>query len=900
MSTADKSLDRYIGETVPHSFNVGFVILSYAISTLGAGSTLELIRRRTSLKGTYNLLLLGGAAISMQGIAIWSMHFIANRAITLLNGEPDLQIVYSARTTAASFFVPIVVLLLAFLAVNINEDVRWWRVCLAGLLSGGAICGMHYLGDASISNYHCSYNIANVVGAAIIAPSASIAALSLFFVFANAWTDSTLRRIGCAFILSGAVSGMHWCAALGTRYTLRHVHISTDGETSRNTTVIAVICLSIVASCIMITTAICTAQTRKRYAAKAQQIILAAAVFDDQGRILVNPDGLLPSQTITEVFPQKSVDDIFSTAHPLFHWMYRASRNWSNVATLLDWMKTHLDYLPQGGRRGMGSIKLVQENGQLVENYDMKFRELFCIAASTLSARMGEDIANAGALWDEIFATGTSSKPRPLTQPWPTTDEIANRNGPDACVRPKAEETQDQDVLLETGLRPSQDLNGRGSLLFLVRHVSASHEMARLEASGFRFAEPRRVVDIIRSSMQIRTQRLEGKLLDMATYTESTATVEPGVHLGVFALRARVDRFGFDVLVNRNSRNTLPTVMLPVKKLQQWHHDFLLDLDGQPVPTLLRRLELMNDPQPLKAQFAAQLGVAISALGDEINSHVCEEASLSARVVQIPCRPLDGSSSGPNTCPLITLQVILNINAPVHGRSWTFVPLQFFKVRQLVYENSPHHAVFGRALHREMSAILSSLPPVSVETSGIDAMSHHSSSTLALCNSNSNGSKPDDELGITENSRRGCGQTRQPKPPPYPYQHARLQPSLSSPTQPSFGGIMVSQEVVVDVRDANQENTTSPMALSASRPSSAGSSKRTAAAIPKRGVLALETRKDSRRSKPDRSIEMEHVSRPMFAGSVAFQGDGWNVEAARSEEETTFLDELFATRKRTL
>ncbi|KAH8653030.1 hypothetical protein BGZ61DRAFT_374224, partial [Ilyonectria robusta] len=692
MSTANKSLDQYIGETVPHSFNVGFVILSYAISTLGAGSTLELIRRRTSLKGTYNLLLLGGAAISMQGIAIWSMHFIANRAITLLNGEPDLQIVYSARTTVASFFVPIVVLLLAFLAVNINEDVRWWRVCLAGLLSGSAICGMHYLGDASISNYHCSYNIANVVGAAVIAPSASTAALSLFFVFANAWTDSTLRRIGCAFILAGAVSGMHWCAALGTRYMLRYVHISTDGETSRNTTVIAVICLSIVASCIMITTAICTARTRKRYAAKAQQIVLAAAVFDDQGRILVNPDGLLPSQTITEVFPQKSVDDIFSTAHPLFHWMYRASRNWSNVTTLLDWMKAHLDYLPHGGRRGMGSIKLVQENGQLVENYDMKFRELFCIAASTLSARMGEDIANAGALWDEIFATGTSSKPRPLTQPWPTTDEIANPNGPDAW------------------LRPSQDLSGRGSLLFLVRHVSASHEMARLEASGFRFAEPRRVVDIIRSSMQIRTQRLEGKLLDMATYTESTATVEPGVHLGVFALRARVDRFGFDVLVNRNSRNTLPTVMLPVKKLQQWHHDFLLDLDGQPVPTLLRRLELMNDPQPLKAQFAAQLRGAISALGNEINSHVCEEASLSARVVQIPCRPLDGSSSGPNTCPLITLQVILNINATVHGRSWTFVPLQFFKVRQLVYENSPHHAVFGRALHREMSAILSSLP----------------------------------------------------------------------------------------------------------------------------------------------------------------------------------------------
>jgi hypothetical protein len=30
---------------------------------------------------------------------------------------------------------------------------------------------------------------------------------------------------------------------LGTKYTLRHLHISSDGETSRNTTIIAVICL---------------------------------------------------------------------------------------------------------------------------------------------------------------------------------------------------------------------------------------------------------------------------------------------------------------------------------------------------------------------------------------------------------------------------------------------------------------------------------------------------------------------------------------------------------------------------------------------------------------------------------------------------------------------------------
>ena len=44
----------YAGHPVPFHFNWGFVALSYLISLIGAGSTLELINRRTSIKGRYN------------------------------------------------------------------------------------------------------------------------------------------------------------------------------------------------------------------------------------------------------------------------------------------------------------------------------------------------------------------------------------------------------------------------------------------------------------------------------------------------------------------------------------------------------------------------------------------------------------------------------------------------------------------------------------------------------------------------------------------------------------------------------------------------------------------------------------------------------------------------------
>jgi len=235
-------LSRLVGQVIPSRFDPAILVVSYVVSFVGAASTLELINRRTSRKGIYNHLLLLGAAISMGGVAIWCMHFIGNRATGLLNGEPELQIAYSPGVTIASFFVPIFVLLVAFYVVTRTNAVSWWRIGLSGTLSGGAICGMHYLGNASISNYDCEYNVPNVAGAAVIAAAASTIALALFFVFKAAWTISWWRRLGCAVVLAGAVSGMHWCAALGTKYRLQEL-TPVDDYDLRNTTVIVVSCL---------------------------------------------------------------------------------------------------------------------------------------------------------------------------------------------------------------------------------------------------------------------------------------------------------------------------------------------------------------------------------------------------------------------------------------------------------------------------------------------------------------------------------------------------------------------------------------------------------------------------------------------------------------------------------
>jgi NO-binding membrane sensor protein with MHYT domain len=170
------------------------------------------------------------------------MHFIGNRAIVLGDGSIQLQIAYGAGLTSISFFLPIIVIFMAFAAVGANEEISFVRLGLGGTLAGLGICGMHYLGQASVTNYECIYYVSYVIGAAIIAIVAATTALGIFFVFRAAWNAAWWKRAICALILAGAVSGMHWLASVGTQYRMKQGAGATTNN-SRNATTISVIVL---------------------------------------------------------------------------------------------------------------------------------------------------------------------------------------------------------------------------------------------------------------------------------------------------------------------------------------------------------------------------------------------------------------------------------------------------------------------------------------------------------------------------------------------------------------------------------------------------------------------------------------------------------------------------------
>lgn len=180
----------------------------------------------------------------MGGIGIWCMHFIGNRAIDMSEAQPDKQIVYQNSFTSVSFFLSIVVSSGAFYLLGATERINRYFISFAGVSMGLAMGGMHYIGQLAISNYRCSYSVANAVGTAIISVAASMIVLNVFFRVREVWTDTWWKRVLCGLVFACSVSGMHWTATVATWYGFKGLESTPADPLSRKQTVI--VCTTLV------------------------------------------------------------------------------------------------------------------------------------------------------------------------------------------------------------------------------------------------------------------------------------------------------------------------------------------------------------------------------------------------------------------------------------------------------------------------------------------------------------------------------------------------------------------------------------------------------------------------------------------------------------------------------
>jgi len=184
-------------------------------------------------------LELAGCSTSMALVGIWAMHYIGNRAIVMGDGSSELQLVYNAGFTALSVFVPVGVLLIAFLIAGMRlkgKKTLPISLVVSGILSGLAVVGMHYIGNLGIRNYSVVFSPSHIAGAVIIACVSCVAVLSLFFMLQDLWLDKFLYRLFCAVIIAIAVTGMHFEASVATQYQLQNFDGANYG--GRNTNII--------------------------------------------------------------------------------------------------------------------------------------------------------------------------------------------------------------------------------------------------------------------------------------------------------------------------------------------------------------------------------------------------------------------------------------------------------------------------------------------------------------------------------------------------------------------------------------------------------------------------------------------------------------------------------------
>ncbi|OBZ91635.1 Signaling protein YkoW [Choanephora cucurbitarum] len=317
------------GQEAERSFNGGIIFVSYLISAAGALTTLELLTRRTHIRGLYNWFLLASAAFTMGAVGIWSMHFIGNNSLTLILDDKTYQLSYQAGYTFASLVVSFVCMFLAFTFVGITEEVKLARIIPSGIFTGLGVACMHYMGQFAIEYFVIGYKIGYVVGAIIIACAAATIALYIFFKLREQWADQWWKRVGCAMILALAVCGMHYTALVGTEFHKPMNNAMIPVPKLQTPALIGIISAIIVSACIaLLFISIKTGikhlpmYTKKD---KNKRLILDSVIFDPLGHVLVNTDGTLPMTEVVHNLELNETQKEFNANHPLFHRLFQTS-----------------------------------------------------------------------------------------------------------------------------------------------------------------------------------------------------------------------------------------------------------------------------------------------------------------------------------------------------------------------------------------------------------------------------------------------------------------------------------------------------------------------------------------------------------------------------------------------
>ncbi|GAA5950722.1 hypothetical protein JCM21900_000492 [Sporobolomyces salmonicolor] len=439
------------------------------------------------------------------------------------------------------------------------------KILGAGIICGGGIAAMHYVGQVSISSVPRITNTWYTIFLSILIAmtAVSVGLYMLFVHFRPKLQHSWYKRLGVAMILGVGVTLMHFVALLGTHYWAIEGHdisrAASDARAKR--LIIAVICVVAPVCCILLLIFAYVAQQRLvRQRAARHRIILATAIFDQQGLLLVHPEsGLLPS---ARIYPSSSPEEKLSSlgffgfrrrlhleasklklarSDPAFiaflklSWSWRTRRRSAQASA--DANREERDSAQASGSRSGDGDEGDHERSRLSETDDaMTDSQTELMRRSILSFEMaseeiamqligGSDVKTLGVLYDGILKTGHF--------------QVSSKTSGDRFTV-----TQ-------------------GQMLVLARRLKSTTERAALIARGFVFAEPGAVARVTSQAYAAPNDRVFDYFRDVYRFTKFGVVkrLDRGRLYGGVLLQA-IPGEGLHIVVDEKQHHSLPMIEL--------------------------------------------------------------------------------------------------------------------------------------------------------------------------------------------------------------------------------------------------------------------------------------------------------------------------------------------------
>ena len=201
-----------------HHFEMGGWLLFLAYLTSVVGSTVGLactLQSRYASTPRDRLVWLSLAAVSIGGVGIWVMHFIAMLGFA----TPGSPVRYDIPRTVLSAILSVAAVFLGLVVFGVRTNFAPWRLFVGGLITGLAVNLMHYTGMWAVQvKGRIGYDTGLVllsIGIAVVAATAA-----LWFTVA---VDRILLRVLAGVVMGVAVTGMHYTGMAAVQIGRAHV-----------------------------------------------------------------------------------------------------------------------------------------------------------------------------------------------------------------------------------------------------------------------------------------------------------------------------------------------------------------------------------------------------------------------------------------------------------------------------------------------------------------------------------------------------------------------------------------------------------------------------------------------------------------------------------------------------